>query len=119
MPVMNIKFQQLYTAITSSNKDITRPINRVLNDLQDGIHFVSKIFSTGTVTGIIHFAVAYSTGTGAVSNIMYSLKKRLVFLTPYLLILVVLKVEFAVRSYHALNSIFITGRYNIYFYIHI
>ena len=46
--VMNTKFQQLYSVITSSNKDITLTNRyRALKDLQDDTNFVSK--STGTV----------------------------------------------------------------------
>ena len=48
VPVMNTEFQQLYSVITSSNKDITLTNRyRALKDLQDDTNFVRK--STGTV----------------------------------------------------------------------
>ena len=60
-PVMNVKFQRLYTVITHSNKDITYQLvdqSTALKDLQDNAHFVSEMFSTVTVASKTHFAIS-------------------------------------------------------------
>ena len=77
----------------------------MLKDLQDDTGFVRKMFTTGTVGSKLHFTIFTSTGTRGVcirfcNSIRHSLMKCLSLCSCFgaLLILVALKLEFAVRS---------------------